>query len=221
MTDDELKKSIAKTGTTTVGLVCKDGIILGADKRVTMGEGLFIAHKAFDKILPITDKIAVTTAGVVSDVQLLVKLTKAELKLKFLRTKLEPSVKESASLFAMLAYENIRKFSPIIGVAAFVVGGIDDEGYWLFDVFPDGGVSEHKDYVSTGSGSIVAYGVLEDAFRPDMTVEEGVKLVVKALSAAMQRDTPTGSGLDVIVIDREGVKKVVEEEVKQVLMKKE
>ena len=221
MTDDELKKSIAKTGTTTMGLVCNDGIILAADKRVTMGDGLFIAHKSFDKILPITNKIAVTTAGVVSDVQLLVKMTKAELRLKFLRTKIEPSIKEAASLFAMLTYENIRKLSPIIGIAAFIVGGADSEGYWLYDVFPDGGISQHKDYVSTGSGSVVAYGVLEDAYRPDMTIDEGVKLAVKALSAAMQRDTPTGSGLDVIVIDKEGTRQVVKEEVKQVLMKRE
>lgn len=220
MVEEELKKHIARTGTTTIGLVCKDGIVLAADKRVTMGEGLFIAHKAFDKILPITDKIAVTTAGVVSDIQLLVKLTKAELKLKYLRTKLEPSVKEAANLFAMLVYENIRKLSPIIGIAAFVVGGIDSEGYWLYDVFPDGGVSEHKDYVATGSGSIVAYGVLEDSYREGLSLDEGVKLAVKALTAAIQRDTPTGSGIDAVIIDKSGIRKVVEEEVKQVLTKK-
>ena len=217
---DELKDHIAKTGTTTIGLVCKDSIILAADKRVTMGEGLFIAHKAFDKILPITDKIAVTTAGVVSDVQLLVKLTKAELKLKYLRTKKEIGVKEAANLFAMLTYENIRKFSPIIGIAAFIVGGVDNKGYWLYDVFPDGGISEHKDFVSTGSGSVVAYGVLEDAYKKDMLTEEGIKLAVKALIATMQRDTPTGSGIDVFVIDKGGIHKVVEEEVRQVLTKK-
>lgn len=218
--EEELKKSIARTGTTTMGIVCKEGIVLAADKRVTMGEGLFIAHKAFDKILPVTDKIMVTTAGMVSDIQLLVKLTKAELEIKYLRTKLEPTVKEAANLFAMLTYENVRKFSPIIGIAAFVIGGVDSKGFWLFDVFPDGGISEHKDFVSTGSGMVVAYGVLEDSYRKDMTIDEAVKLAIKALSAAMQRDTPTGSGIDVIVIDKNGARKVVEEEMKQVLTKK-
>jgi len=208
---------IVKSGTTTVGLVCKDGIVLAADKRATIGEGRFIAHKAMKKILKITDKIAVTTAGLVSDIQLLVKLTKAELSLKQLRTKAEPTVREAANLFAMLAYQNIRKLSPIIGVTEFLVAGIDNKGFWLFEVSPDGSVSEYKDFVSTGSGMVVAYGVLEDSYKKEMSVEEGIKLAVKALNAAMQRDTPTGSGIDVVVITKEGVKKVLEEEVKQVL----
>jgi len=218
--EDELKKSIVKTGTTTIGLVCKDGIVLAADKRATLGEGIFIGHKSVDKILPITDKISVTTAGSVSDVQLLIKLTRAEIRLKKLRTKMEPSVKETASLFGMLVYENIRKFSPILGVTAFLVGGVDDRGFWLYEVSPDGSNLEHKNFVSTGSGMVVAYGVLEDSYKEDMGIDDGVKLVVKALTAAMQRDTPTGSGIDVVVIDKNGTRKVVEEEVKQVLIKK-
>lgn len=217
--DEEFKKNILKTGTTTIGLVCKDGIVLAADKRATVGNGIFIAHKKMDKILPITDKIAVTTAGNVSDIQMLVKLTKAELKLRYLRTKMEPSVKGAASLFATLTYENIRRYSPILGISAFLVGGVDNKGYWLFEVPPDGCSVEHKDFVSTGSGMVVAYGVLEDLYKKDLTVDEGVKLALKALSAAMQRDTPTGSGIDVIVIDKKGTRRVVKEEVKQVLVK--
>lgn len=189
--DEELKGKIAKTGTTTIGIVCKDGIILAADKRVTMGGdgALFISHKKFDKILPITDKIYVTTAGNVSDVQFIVKLTKAELRLKQLRTKMEPSVKETASLFGMLTYENIRKFSPILGISAFLVGGVDKSGFWLFSVMPDGSVVEHKDYVSDGSGSVIAYGVLEDTYKENMSIDDTVKLGVRAVSSAIQRDT--------------------------------
>ena len=218
--DEELKKSIVKTGTTTIGLVCKDGIVLAADKRATLGNGIFIGHKKIDKILPITNKISVTTAGSVSDIQLIVKLTKAELRLKKMRTKMEPSVKGTSSLFGMLVYENIRKFSPILGVTAFLIGGIDEKGFALFEVSPDGSALEHKDFVSTGSGMVVAYGVLEDAYREGLSIDEGVKLIVKALTAAMQRDTPTGSGLDVVVIDGSGSRKVIEEEVKQVFIKK-
>lgn len=218
---DELKKNIMKTGTTTIGLICKDGVILAADKRATLGEGIFIGHKSVDKVLKITNKIAVTTAGNVSDIQLLVKLTKAELNLRKLRTKVEPSVKGTANLFAMLTYENIRRLSPLLGIAAFLVGGVDVDGFWLYNVMPDGCALEYKNFVSTGSGSIVAYGVLEDSYQSDMSVDDCVKLAVRALSAAMQRDTPTGSGLDVIVIDKDGVKKVLAEEVKQVLVKKE
>lgn len=220
--DEEIKKNIARTGTTTIGLVCKEGVVLAADKRVTMGgEGaLFIGHKKFDKILFITDNIAATTAGNVSDVQLIVKLTKAELKIKQLRTKIESGVRETANLFGMLTYENIRKFSPIIGISAFLVGGVDERGFWLFEVVPDGSVVEHKDYVSDGSGSVVAYGVLEDAYKESMNLDDAVKLAVRAVSAAMQRDTASGSGIDVIVIDKKGAKKFLEEEVKHVLVKK-
>lgn len=217
--DEELEKSIVKTGTTTLGLVCKDGIVLAADKRATLG-GLFISHKRVDKLLPITDKIYVTTAGSVSDIQLLIKLTKAEIRLKKLRTKMEPSVKEITNLFGMLVYENIRKFSTILGITAFLVGGVDDKGFWLYDIGPDGSALEHKDFVSTGSGMVVAYGVLEDSYREGVSIDDGVKLAVKSINAAMQRDTPTGSGIDVVVIDKNGARKVVEEEVKQVFIKK-
>ncbi len=216
----ELRKSVLKTGTTTLGLVCKEGVVLAADKRATIGNGSFIAHKKMDKILPITNKISATTAGSVSDVQLLVKLTKAELRLKHLRTKIEPNVIESANLFAMFTYQNIRKFSPLIGVTAFLVAGSDTNGFWLFEISPDGSVVRHEDFVSTGSGMVVAYGVLEDIYKSNITVDEGIKLAVKALNAAMQRDTPTGSGLDVVVIDKKGVKQILKEEVKQVLVKR-
>lgn len=220
--EEELKRHIARTGTTTIGLVCKDGVILAADKRVTLGgEGaLFVGHKKFDKILPITDKIWVTTAGNVSDIQLLVKLTKAELRIRQLRTKIEPGVRETANLFGMLTYENVRKFSTIIGISAFLVGGVDEKGFWLFEVPPDGAVAEHKDYVSDGSGMVIAYGVLEDAYKEGISLEEGTRLAVRAVSAAMQRDTASGSGIDVVLIDKTGARKVVEEEVKQVLVKK-
>jgi len=219
--EDEIKKNVKKTGTTTMGLVIKDGIILAADKRVTLGgEGvLFVGHKKFDKILPITDKIWVTTAGNVSDCQFVVKLTKAELKLKQLRTKSEPSVKEAANLFGMLTYENIRKFSPIIGISAFLVGGTDKDGFWLYEVSPDGSVVQHKDYVCDGSGMVVAYGVLEDSYKEDMPAEEAIKLAVRAVNAAMQRDTGSGEGIDVVLIDKKGARKVLTEEVKHILVK--
>lgn len=221
--DEEIKGKIRKTGTTTLGLVFKDGIVLAADKRMTLGGGggaLFVGHKKFNKILPITDKIWVTTAGNVSDCQFIVKLTKAELRLKKLRTKIEPGVKPTANLFGMLTYDNIRKFSPIIGISAFIVGGIDDEGFWLFEVSPDGSVVEHKDYVSDGSGMVVAYGVLEDSYIEGMTQDECVKLAVRCVNAAMQRDTGSGEGIDVVLIDKKGARKILAEEVKHVLVKK-
>lgn len=211
----ELRSKLVKSGTTTLGIICKDGVILAADRRATAEH--FIAHKHIEKIVPITDNVAVTTAGLVSDIQLISKLTKAELKLKRIRTKLKPTVKEAANLFATILYHNIRKFSPILGIAAFIVGGVDDNGFWLYDAAPDGAALEYKDYVSTGSGSILAYGVLESQYNPNITVKEGVKLAIKAVNTALQRDSASGSGIDVVAITRDGVKKVYEEELKQAL----
>ncbi len=212
----DLKEKVLQTGTTVIGVATKDAVIIGADKRVTYG-GMFIAHKRFDKIFFITDKIAVATAGNVSDVQLLLKIVQAELKLKTLRTRVEPTVKQAANLFATLTYENIRKLSPLIAITAFVIGGKDSKGYWLYEIGVDGSIAEHKDFVSVGSGSVLAYGVLESSYRADMARDEAIQLVIKALNAAMQRDTATGSGLDIVVIDAKGARRVVEEEAEMIM----
>jgi len=210
-----------KTGTTVVGIVCKDGIVIGADRRATIGNGIFIAHKKFKKVFSLTDKIVVATAGNVSDIQLLLKLTNAELNLKKFRTRVEPTVKETANLFASLSYQNIRRMSPIIAITAFLVGGKDDKGFWLYDIEPDGGIAQHDDYVAVGSGMIMAYGVLENKYKRNMSIDDGVNLVVASLRAAMQRDTPTGSGIDVFVVDDKGAREVIKGEAEFVLNIKE
>ncbi len=200
-----------KTGTTTVALMCKDGIILAADKRAT--SGYLIANKSFEKILTISENIAVTVAGTVSDVQLLVKYIKAELKLKQIRTDRESTVKESANLLAMLVYNNIRKFSLIPGISHFIVGGKDDFGFHVYDLSPDGSIAEIDDYTTSGSGSVMVYGVLETLYKKDMSIEEGVKLAVKSLNAALQRDIASGNGIDVVTITKDGIKKALSREI--------
>ncbi|MCX6742509.1 MAG: proteasome subunit beta [Candidatus Pacearchaeota archaeon] len=223
MTDDDIKKYMKKTGTTTLGVVCKDGVILATDKRMTLGGGgmpLFVAHKKADKVFLLNDRIGVTTAGNVSDIQYTLKLTKSELKIKKLRTKMDPSVKETANLFGMLAYEAIRRFSPIIAITGFIIGGMDDKGSGLYQIDPDGSVIEHKNYVADGSGMIIAYGVLEDSWKENMSIDEGTKIAIRAVSAAMQRDTGSGEGIDVVVIDKNGARKVVEQEVRHMLFPK-
>jgi len=221
MDRDKVDKHVTKTGTTTIGIVCKDGIVMAADTRASAGYPNMVMHKQMEKVFIITDNIAVTTAGNVSDVQYVLKLIKAELKMKQLRTKNEANVKEAASLMAMVSYENIRKFSTIPGIAAFLVGGADKKGFWLYEVPPDGALMQHKDYVCDGSGSVFALGVFEDSYKQDITTQEGVKLAVRAISAALQRDTATGSGMDVVVIDKKGARKVLSQEVKQVLVKRD
>lgn len=212
--NDDLKQHIKK-GTTTVGIVCKDGIILAADKKATAG--FFIADKKVEKVVKLTENIAVTIAGGVSDLQLLLKLIKAELNLKRIRTGIEPSVKEAANLLATIVYNNIRRFSTIIAITAFIVGGKDAEGFHLFLLMPDGSLSEDDEYVSDGSGSMMAYGVLDTLYIKNMTINEGIKLAKKAINAAIQRDAGSGEGIDVITITKEGVKKVLTEKIDTIL----
>ena len=200
-----------KTGTTTLVLLCKDGIVLAADKRAT--SGYLISHKKFDKIISITDNIAVTVAGTVSDVQLLAKYIRAELKLKEIRTDRENSVKEAANLLSMMVYGNIRKLSLIPGISHFLLGGKDDAGFHIYDLAPDGSIIDVDDYTTSGSGSVMVYGVLETLYKKNMSVDEGVKLAVKSVNAAVQRDIASGNGINIVTITKEGIKKVLSKEI--------
>ena len=204
MVDD---KDIRKTGTTTVAMVCKDGAVLCADKRVT--SGYLISYKKYEKIVQITDNIAVTVAGTVSDVQLLTKLLKAELKLKDLRSNRQVTVKEAVNLLSSMVYNNIRKMSMIPGISHFILGGKDDEGVHVYDIGADGSMTYIDEYTSSGSGSVMAYGVLETLYKKDMTIDEAVKLGAKAVNAAVQRDIASGNGIDIVSITKDGVRKVL------------
>ena len=199
-----------KHGTTTIGLVCKDGLVLASEKRATAGT--FVADKKSEKIFKITDSLLVTTAGTVSDAQLLTKLIKAELKLKEVRTDREATAKEAANLLASLIYGNIRKYSLIPGITQFLLAGTDKEGFHLYDLFVDGSIMECDDYVSSGSGSTVVYGVLEAMYRKDMVVKEGIHLCVKCINVAIQRDIASGNGILVYTITKDGSRKVIDKE---------
>jgi proteasome beta subunit len=204
------ENEVLNTGTTTVGIMCKDCVVLAADKRATAGN--FIASKNVDKVIPINDRMALTTSGVVSDIQLLVKLLKAELKLKAIRVDREPSVKEAANLMTNIIYNNVRKFSLIPGITHFLLGGADST-LQLYDLYADGSITEVDDFVSSGSGSVIAYGVLEANYKKDLTEAEGVDLAVKSVNAAMQRDSASGEGIDVYVINKAGMRKAAQKKV--------
>ncbi len=198
------------TGTTTLGLVCKGGIVLAADKRATAGN--LIVTKHADKIFEIFDGMALTMAGTVSDAQLLVKLIKAELNLKMLRSAKMPIVREAANMLSGMLYNSIRAVSLLPGISHFVLGGHDAEGFWLYDLFPDGSLTDVEEYVCSGSGSVMAYGLLENLYKKDMSVDEGVELSKKAINAALQRDIYSGGGIDIVTITGEGIKHVVDKD---------
>jgi len=202
-----MKQYVLKTGTTTLGLVCKDGLVLAADRRVTAGN--YLANKDFDKIYKINDRMLATVAGSASDVQMLLKIIRAEANLKTYTTGRNVTVKEVANIIANLVFSNIRRYSVIPGVSQFVLGGMDDDGFHIFDIYPDGSVTEVKEYISSGSGSFMVYGVLETLYSKGMSVSDGVKLAVKALNSAIQRDTASGSGYDIYCITKEGIKQLM------------
>ncbi|MBL7050975.1 proteasome subunit beta [Candidatus Woesearchaeota archaeon] len=205
-------QNLMKTGTTTLGIVCKDGIVLGADRRTTLG-GQLVANKKTKKVLPLTSNISVTMAGTASDAQLMIKLAQAELRLKRIRIGRECTVKEAANLMARMVYNNLRKPSMVPGISHFLMAGKDNHSYYLYDIFADGTITLVDDYVSSGSGSVMVYGVLETLYKKDMTIEEGIKLVVKSINASMQRDTASGNGIDIVAVTQEGVKTVFEKEI--------
>ncbi|MCD4666199.1 proteasome subunit beta [archaeon] len=208
-------KETLKTGTTTVGLVCKEGVVLAADKRASLG-GRIVAHKKMDKVVKINDDIAVTTAGSVSDIQLFIKLIKANLNLNFMKIGKKSTVKEVVNLFGGMIYGSARQFFP--AMTSFLLGGRDNEGAYLYDIGMDGSVMEYKDYTCTGSGMLFATGSLESNYKEGMNLQECIRTAIKAVNAAMQRDTASGNGIDVFVITKkDGVKKVFEKEVDSII----
>lgn len=200
-------EQLLKTGTTTVGLVCKDGIVLAADRKVTAGN--YIMARDFEKVIVINENIAVTTAGLVSDVQLLTKVIRAQIKLDELRRARSIKIREAANMLANLVYSNIRKMSMVQGVTGFLIGGRDKQGYSLYALGVDGSLTEYKNFCADGSGMMFALGVFESEYKNGISVSEGVALVEKAITASIRRDTASGAGLDVVTITKDGTKRVV------------
>ncbi|MBW1839451.1 MAG: archaeal proteasome endopeptidase complex subunit beta [Deltaproteobacteria bacterium] len=196
-----------KTGTTTVGAIGVDAVVLGADRKATMG--YLVASKDAKKVLQLDDHIAMTIAGVVGDAQALERYIKAEFRLFELREKSKISIKSASNLVANILYS--RRFYPYI--VQLLVGGHDGKpGLFSFD--PSGGMSDENEYFSTGSGSVMALGVLEDKYKKGMTTDELKRLVARAVSAATKRDIASGgSGIDLVVIDSKGFHRISDREV--------
>jgi proteasome beta subunit len=210
--DTELsKENVKKTGTTTVGLVCKDGVVLASDRRATMG--YFIASKDVDKIYAINDHIAMTIAGGVGDAQTLVRWMKAETKMYELKHEKKISVEAAATLLANILAQ--YKFFPFF--VQLLVGGLDKEPH-VFSVDMLGGVTEEK-MTSTGSGSPIAYGVLEELYTENKPVESNLEIAAKAVWAAMRRDAASGENVDLTYVKSSGFSRIPRKKVLDILKK--
>jgi len=186
-------------GATTIGVVCKDGVVLASERRVSYG--YFVMSKSGKKVFRITDNVGAACAGLVADMQVLTKEVAVYLRLYSYERDRLASVKSAAKVMANLLFE--RRLYPYL--AQTIVGGIDDEGPSLFVLDPLGSVIDDK-YASVGSGSEIAVGVLETEFKEGMTIEQGRELVKKAAKAALARDIGSGNGLDIMTITRSGIK---------------
>ncbi len=185
-----------KTGTTTVGIVTKDGVVLATEHRASMET--FIAHKVAKKLYKLDDNIGMTTAGLVGDLQVLVRYMRAEISLYRIRRGMYMPVNAAATLLSNILNE--RKFMPYY--VGLIIGGYDSQGYHVFSIDAAGGAIEDK-YASVGSGSLFVYGVLEDRWKDEMSLDEGINLAVRGITAAMKRDAASGDGISVGTITKE------------------
>lgn len=212
--DEELKKSVLKTGTSIVGIVCKDGIVLAADRKVTAGT--IAVGKNERKIMRINDYLIFAGTGMASDVDMLRKLIAAELRLKQLRSKKRPLVKEGANLIGMISYNNIRQMSMLPFIAGTLVAGCNEDGsFELYSIEPAGTVTKVEDYdANLSSGMPFILGLLERHYNKELTTKQGVELAVECIKASTERDIGSGSGIDVFVVTKQGVSQVVKQEIK-------
>jgi proteasome beta subunit len=181
--------------TTIVGLRTKYGVILGSDRRAS--KGFFIGSKITQKITQIDDTLAVAVAGQLSDAEHIIKVAKAERKLIELRRGFPLTVKESARLIANLAYSGLKNYQPYF--VELIVAGVDSEGGQVFVADMSGAITG-EEFAASGSGSPVAYGVLENLYHNEMTNDQAKQVAEKAVSAAMERDPGSGNGIDVLII---------------------
>jgi proteasome beta subunit len=181
--------------TTIVGIRTKEGVVLGSDRRAS--KGFFIGSKITQKITKIDDTLAVAIAGQLSDADYMVKLVKAERNLIELRRGFPVTVKESARLIANQAYTGLKNYQPYF--IELLVGGVDQDGGQIFVADMSGAITS-EEFASSGSGSPIAYGVLESIYHKDMTNEQAKEIVTKAVAAAMERDPGSGNGIDVLTI---------------------
>jgi proteasome beta subunit len=207
--DDTVNRLVLK-GTTTIGVVCRDGVILASDTRVTMG--FYIAHKYGKKIYKIDDHLAMTIAGTVADAQRTVDILTANAQLYKLNMGRPMPVNSAARLVANLLFSS--RYLPLL--TQVLVGGVDDSGPHVFSLDPFGSLTEEK-CVATGSGSPIAYGVLEDKYKENMPVKEVLPIIVKAVGSAMKRDAASGDSFNVAIIDEKGYRELTQDERKQLL----
>jgi proteasome endopeptidase complex, archaeal, beta subunit len=185
-------------GATTIGVVCKDGVVLSSEKRVSYG--YMVMSKMGKKIFKINDTIGAACAGLVADMQILIRQVGAYSKLFELEHGRKISVRATAKTVSNLLFQ--RRLFPYF--TQTIIGGVDDEGPNLYILDPLGSLIPDK-YATVGSGAEIAVGVLEAGYKEDLTLQEGRDLVFRAMKSALARDVASGNGVDILMISKDGI----------------
>lgn len=189
----QMTEEALKTGTTTIGIKCKDGVIMASEQRATMGN--MIAHTQVQKVYKIADNLGMTIAGLVGDAQLMVRYMTSQIAIYEMQKGAPMSVQTAATLMGSVIRSGFY-LGPLLG-------GYDKTGGHVFSVDGAGGVIEDR-YCASGSGSITAYGALETLYKDNMTKEQAIDVAISGLNAARRRDNYTGDGMLILYIGPKG-----------------
>ncbi len=186
------------TGATVVGIKCSDGVVVATDSLITWGTHI-LSEKGV-KAFKLTDTIVLASAGLTSDYQMLVNRLQAQIKLYELNQKKDITVKALSKMIANTLYS--QRMAPLY--VQTVVVGVDANGPQLFTL-DMGGSLMPDEYTAAGSGTATAYGVLEDGFKPDLTVKEAEVIAINAVKAGIARDAQSGGDVRVMSVTESGV----------------
>ncbi len=186
------------TGATVVGIKCSDGVVVATDSLITWGTHI-LSEKGV-KAFKLTDTIVLASAGLTSDYQMLVNRLQAQIKLYELNQKKDITVKALSKMIANTLYS--RRMAPLY--VQTVVVGVDANGPQLFTL-DMGGSLMPDEFTAAGSGTATAYGVLEDGFKPDLTVKEAEVIAINAVKAGIARDAQSGGDVRVMSVTESGV----------------
>jgi len=187
------------TGGTTVGLKLGDGIVLASEKRLAYG--YTILSKSVKKVYQVNERIGLAFAGLIGDMQALVKKLSYYVNLYEMENSSQISVKSAAKLLSVLLYDS--RFTPYF--TDTIVGGRDETGFHLFTLDALGSLLE-EDYVSIGKGAPIALGILESEYNSAMDLKTGAELAKKSITQAAMRDITSGDGIDILIIDAHSVR---------------
>lgn len=183
-------------GATVVGISYNNGVILAAEKRVSFGN--FVVNKNIKKTFSVTDHVGAACAGMVADMQVLVRQVEALAKIRKLETRREVPPNSVAKLMSVIMFE--RRYFPLL--TQVIVGGIDNKPE-IYTLDPLGSVLP-DDYAAVGTGAEMALGIIDAEFKPNMTEEKAKELAIRAIKSAIQRDAASGDGIDVLVVSKDG-----------------